>query len=97
MQSASNNPQSVTATQATALRGTCRVPGDKSISHRAIMLASQALGTTTIHDLLEGEDVLRTAEALRQCLAARPDRHPAIAFGPWRLQRQGRQIVLERS
>lgn len=67
MQSASNNPQSVTATQATALRGTCRVPGDKSISHRALMLASQALGTTTIHDLLEGEDVLRTAEALRQC------------------------------
>ncbi len=39
----------------------------------------------------------RLAEALRQCLAARPDRHPAIAFGPWRLQRQGRQIVLERS
>ena len=49
------------------LGGTVTVPGDKSISHRALMLASQALGTTTIHGLLEGEDVLRTAEALRRC------------------------------
>ncbi len=47
------------------LRGRIRVPGDKSISHRALMLASQALGTTTIHGLLEGEDVLHTAAALR--------------------------------
>jgi tRNA(Ile)-lysidine synthase len=39
----------------------------------------------------------RLTEALRQCLTARPDRHPAIAFGPWLLRRQGRQIVLERS
>ena len=43
------------------------MPGDKSISHRALMLSSQALGTTTIHGLLEGEDVLRTADALRAC------------------------------
>ena len=67
MQSSHNNPQATTATQAKSLQGRCRVPGDKSISHRALMLASQALGTTTIYDLLEGEDVLRTAEALRQC------------------------------
>lgn len=67
MQSHQNNPQAATATQADALQGACRVPGDKSISHRALMLASQALGTTTIHGLLEGEDVLRTAEALKQC------------------------------
>jgi tRNA(Ile)-lysidine synthase len=39
----------------------------------------------------------RLAEALRQCLTARPDRHPAIAFGPWLLRRRGRLIVLERS
>ena len=43
------------------------MPGDKSISHRALMLSSLALGTTTIHGLLEGEDVMRTADALRHC------------------------------
>ena len=67
MQSSQNNSQPVTSTHAKALRGTTRVPGDKSISHRALMLASQALGTTTIHGLLEGEDVLATAAALRHC------------------------------
>ena len=67
MHSTTDNPQAATSTQAKSLRGRCVVPGDKSISHRALMLASQALGTTTIHGLLEGEDVLRTAEALRQC------------------------------
>jgi 3-phosphoshikimate 1-carboxyvinyltransferase len=50
-----------------ALTGAITVPGDKSISHRALMLASQALGTTTVHGLLEGEDVLATANALRHC------------------------------
>lgn len=49
------------------LRGTITVPGDKSISHRALMLASQALGTTRVHGLLEGEDVLSTAKALQHC------------------------------
>lgn len=49
------------------LHGTITVPGDKSISHRALMLASQALGTTRVHGLLEGEDVLSTAKALRHC------------------------------
>lgn len=39
----------------------------------------------------------RLAEALRQCLTAGPDRHPAIGFGPWQLRRRGRLIVLERS
>ena len=47
------------------LAGAIRVPGDKSISHRALMLASLALGETAISGLLEGEDVLRTAEAMR--------------------------------
>jgi 3-phosphoshikimate 1-carboxyvinyltransferase len=47
-----------------SLRGECAVAGDKSISHRALMLGSQVLGTTIIHGLLEGEDVLRTASAL---------------------------------
>ncbi len=48
-----------------ALTGTIRVPGDKSISHRALMFAGLAMGTSRISGLLEGEDVLRTAEAMR--------------------------------
>jgi 3-phosphoshikimate 1-carboxyvinyltransferase len=46
------------------LAGTAKVPGDKSISHRALILASQVLGRTSITGLLEGEDVLNTAKAL---------------------------------
>ena len=48
-----------------ALRGEIRVPGDKSISHRAIMLGAIADGDTRIRGLLEGEDVLATVAALR--------------------------------
>jgi 3-phosphoshikimate 1-carboxyvinyltransferase len=47
------------------LRGRCRVPGDKSISHRVLILGALAIGRTRIKGLLEGEDVMRTAEALR--------------------------------
>ena len=47
-----------------ALSGRVRVPGDKSISHRALMLGALATGRTTIAGLLEGEDVLNTAKAL---------------------------------
>ncbi len=50
-----------------ALRGEITVPGDKSISHRALIFASQVIGPTHIEGLLEGEDVMRTAEALRAC------------------------------
>ncbi len=67
MHSSHDNPQPAISTAIKSLSGTCVVPGDKSISHRALMLASLALGTTSIHGLLEGEDVLRTAEALRSC------------------------------
>lgn len=67
MHSSHDNPQPAISTATKSLSGTCVVPGDKSISHRALMLASLALGTTSIHGLLEGEDVLRTAEALRSC------------------------------
>ncbi len=48
-----------------ALTGRMRVPGDKSISHRSIMLSSLAVGQSTISGLLEGEDVLATAAAMR--------------------------------
>ena len=47
------------------LRGTLKVPGDKSISHRALMLSALAVGESRISGLLEGEDVLATATAMR--------------------------------
>ena len=46
-------------------QGTIQVPGDKSISHRALIIGSLAIGETRIEGLLEGEDVLATSEALR--------------------------------
>ncbi len=53
------------AARAGPLSGRVRVPGDKSISHRALMLGALAAGRTTIGGLLEGEDVLNTAKALQ--------------------------------
>ncbi len=47
------------------LSGAMRVPGDKSISHRALLIGALAAGETVIEGLLEGEDVLRTAAAMR--------------------------------
>ncbi len=47
------------------LTGTIRVPGDKSISHRALMFAGLAVGRSHVTGLLEGEDVLATAAAMR--------------------------------
>ncbi|KQN37365.1 3-phosphoshikimate 1-carboxyvinyltransferase [Sphingomonas sp. Leaf407] len=47
------------------LRGTAPVPGDKSISHRSLMLSALAVGTSRVTGLLEGEDVLSTAAAMR--------------------------------
>jgi 3-phosphoshikimate 1-carboxyvinyltransferase len=48
------------------LRGRLRVPGDKSISHRALMLAAIAEGSSHIHGFLEGEDTRATARILQQ-------------------------------
>jgi 3-phosphoshikimate 1-carboxyvinyltransferase len=62
-----------TARRGAALRGRARVPGDKSISHRALILGSLAVGATRITGLLEGEDVLNTANAMR-ALGARVER-----------------------
>lgn len=47
------------------LKGRIRVPGDKSISHRSLMLSALAVGRSTVTGLLEGEDVLATAAAMR--------------------------------
>ena len=54
------------ASSGSALRGEIRVPGDKSISHRAVMLAAIAEGTSRIDGFLEGEDTRSTAAILRQ-------------------------------
>ena len=55
----------LTARASGALKGRIRVPGDKSISHRALIFGALAVGETLIDDLLEGEDVLNTAVVLR--------------------------------
>ena len=47
------------------LRGTIRVPGDKSISHRSIIFGSLAKGETKVYDILRGEDVLSTIQVFR--------------------------------
>jgi 3-phosphoshikimate 1-carboxyvinyltransferase len=62
---------------AAPLSAVMRVPGDKSISHRALMFGALAVGETMITGLLEGEDVLRTAAAMRALGAevARDDHH----------------------
>jgi 3-phosphoshikimate 1-carboxyvinyltransferase len=59
------SPQPLASRAAAPLKGIARVPGDKSISHRSLMLGALAVGETEIHGLLEGEDVLRTAAAMR--------------------------------
>ena len=56
----------LTAQPCDSLSGTAPVPGDKSISHRALLLCALAVGESVIDGLLEGEDVLRTAASLRQ-------------------------------
>lgn len=70
---------SVTSHRAEALSGTVRAPGDKSISHRALILGAMAEGTTTVSGLLEGADILATAVAV-QDFGARVERQ---ANGDW--------------
>jgi len=70
------------------LRGELRVPGDKSISHRALLLAALAEGTSRLHGLSGGEDVARTAAAVAACGAGIDQPGPAtlsVAGGPGRL------------
>lgn len=58
--------ETLTARKSGPLNGVARIPGDKSISHRALMLGALTVGETIISGLLEGEDVLNTAEAMRK-------------------------------
>ena len=61
------------------LSGKVRVPGDKSISHRALILGALSVGETRISGLLEGEDVLNTAKSM-QALGARVERTGPFAW-----------------
>src|SRR5258706_9855818 len=59
-----DRPMPLEARSSGPLIGKVRVPGDKSISHRALILGALAVGETRISGLLEGEDVLNTARAM---------------------------------
>jgi 3-phosphoshikimate 1-carboxyvinyltransferase len=61
----SDHPTPLEARASGPLTGKARVPGDKSISHRALILGALAVGETRISGLLEGEDVLNTARSMR--------------------------------
>jgi len=67
------------------VQGRARVPGDKSISHRALILGALTVGETTVGGLLEGEDVLHTADAMR-ALGAQLER---IGEQAWRIRGVG--------
>ena len=60
-----NAPRPASFSAPGPLRGVVGVPGDKSISHRALMLSALAVGESTVEGLLTGEDVLATASAMR--------------------------------
>jgi 3-phosphoshikimate 1-carboxyvinyltransferase len=75
----------LTARRGAPLQGRIRVPGDKSISHRALILAALTVGESTVSGLLEGEDVIHTANAMR-ALGARLER---TAEGIWRIHGVG--------
>ena len=78
-------PSPLTSSRLGALRGIVTVPGDKSISHRALMLSALAIGETRITGLLEGEDVLRTAAAMQALGATVTQDRPGV----WRVQGVG--------
>src|SRR5262245_37890878 len=87
MRSAKDHPDvsPLSARASPPLKGRARVPGDKSISHRALILSALAVGETRITGLLEGEDVLHTANAIR-ALGASVER---TGEGRWRVHGVG--------
>ena len=77
--------QPMTSRRSGPLQGRAEVPGDKSISHRALILGAMAVGETRISGLLEGQDVLDTARAM-QAFGAEVVRH---APGTWSVEGVG--------
>ncbi|MEI5686270.1 3-phosphoshikimate 1-carboxyvinyltransferase [Sphingomonas kyungheensis] len=82
---AHSDPQELSVAPRGPLTGSLQVPGDKSISHRALMFSALAVGESRITGLLEGEDVLATAAALR-AMGADIERTGA---GAWRVNGVG--------
>ena len=80
-----NTPQPRSFAPSGPLRGIVRVPGDKSISHRSLMLSALAIGESRVTGLLEGEDVLATAAAMR-AMGATIER---LGEGEWRIHGVG--------
>ena len=68
-----SSDSSLTVRKGNPFTGIIKVPGDKSISHRALMFSALATGLSRVEGLLEGEDVLRTADAMR-AMGARIER-----------------------
>jgi 3-phosphoshikimate 1-carboxyvinyltransferase len=81
----SDQPTPLEARASGPLTGRARVPGDKSISHRALILGALSVGETRISGLLEGEDVLNTAKSMR-ALGAKVERTGDFA---WRVHGVG--------
>ncbi len=81
----SAEPLPMTARRSGALTGAARVPGDKSISHRALILGALSVGETHITGLLEGQDVLDTAKVM-QAFGAQVER---LGDGEWRVNGVG--------
>jgi 3-phosphoshikimate 1-carboxyvinyltransferase len=79
----------LTARPGGPLRGRVRAPGDKSISHRALILGALAAGETTIEGLLEGDDVIRTARAMGEFGATVTQE----GEGRWRVAGHGRYLA----
>src|SRR3982074_3287820 len=73
------HPRPLESRSSGPLSGKVRVPGDKSISHRALILGALAVGETRVSGLLEGEDVLNTAKAMR-ALGAKVERSGDFAW-----------------
>jgi 3-phosphoshikimate 1-carboxyvinyltransferase len=78
-------PSQLTARRSTALAGVVRAPGDKSMSHRSMILGGMASGVTEVEGLLEGDDVLATARAI-QAFGAKVER---LGGGRWRIEGAG--------
>ncbi len=81
----SAEPHPMTASRSGPLTGQAFVPGDKSISHRALILGALSVGETHITGLLEGQDVLDTAKAM-QAFGAQVER---VGTGEWRVHGVG--------
>ena len=81
----------LTARPGGPLRGRVRAPGDKSISHRSLILGALAEGETTIEGLLEGDDVIRTAQAMGEFGATVTQG----GEGRWRVAGHGRYLAPE--